>query len=70
MADGLTPLETARRTDLGAYASWLDAERLPANLHRAYSRLRGEEPGRVLDLAPIVADMVAFNDSKPLHCLA
>lgn len=70
MAKGLTPLEAARRTDLGAYASWLDSERLPANLHRAYSELRGEEPGRVLDLAPIVADMVAFNDGKPLHCLA
>lgn len=67
---GRTPLETAQRTDLGEYASWLDAERLPANLHRAYSELRDEPPGRVLDLAPIVADMVAFNGGRPLHSLA
>lgn len=67
---GRTPLETARRTDLGAYAAWLDAERLPANIHRAYSELRGEEPGIVLEMAPIVADMVAFNDDEPLHSLA
>jgi cyclase len=70
LAAGRTPLETARRTDLGDFATWLDAERLPANLHRAYSELRGEQPGRVLELAPIVADMVAFNDGRPLHSLA
>ena len=67
---GWSPLETAQRTELGHFASWLDAERLPANLHRAYSELRGEEPGRVLELAPVVADMVAFNDGQPLHSLA
>lgn len=67
---GRTPLETARRTDLGPFATWLDAERLPANLHRAYSEMRGEEPGRVLEMAPIIADMIAYNDDKPLHSLA
>lgn len=67
---GLSPLETAKRAELGEFATWLDAERLPANLHRAYSELRGEEAGRVLDLAPIVSDMVAFNDGQPLHSLA
>lgn len=67
---GRTPLETARRTELGHFASWLDAERLPANLHRAYSELQGEDPGVVLEMAPIVADMVAYNDGHPLHSLA
>ena len=38
---GRTPLETAQRTELGDFAAWLDAERLPANLHRAYSRATG-----------------------------
>ncbi|QJY49402.1 MBL fold metallo-hydrolase [Pseudonocardia broussonetiae] len=69
-AAGLPPLEVARRTDLGEFATWTDAERLPANLHRAYSELRGEPPGVLLDLPPIVADMVAFNDGRPLHSLA
>ena len=39
MADGLTPWKQ-RGAPTWCYASWLDAERLPANLHRAYSELR------------------------------
>ena len=69
-AAGLPPLEVARRTALGEFAHWTDAERLPANLHRAYSEFRGESAGTVLDLPAIVADMIAFNDGRPLHSLA
>lgn len=40
-ADGrsreLTPLQAARRCDLGSFAHWPDAERLVLNLHRAYA---------------------------------
>ncbi len=41
LAAGLQPLELAREADLGDYAGWLDAERLVANLHRAYADERG-----------------------------
>ncbi len=40
-AAGPAPLETARETDLGQYAGWLDSERIVGNLHRAY---RGLDP--------------------------
>ena len=67
---GLTPLETARQTDLGRYTGWHDSERLAGNLHRAYSELRGEPLGTVLDLGPIADDMVALNGGEPVRCLA
>jgi cyclase len=67
---GVTPLEAAQGTDLGRFAAWHDRERLAGNLHRAYSELRGEPLGVELDLLPIVTDMIAFNDGKPLRCLA
>jgi cyclase len=65
----LEPLELARGLDLGRFGEWLDPERLPANLHRAYSELRGEPRGAPLPGAAI-ADMVAFNGGRPLTCLA
>ena len=67
---GMTPLDTAQQTDLGRFAGWHDSERLAGNLHRAYSELRGEPLGTVLDLGPIAADMVAFNGGQPVRCLA
>ncbi|MCH8989314.1 MAG: MBL fold metallo-hydrolase [Chloroflexi bacterium] len=67
---GLTPLEASRQTDLGRFADWHDSERLAGNLHRAYSELRWEPLGTVLDLGPIVADMVALNGGQPVRCLA
>jgi cyclase len=69
-ADGVAPLEAARSTDLGDFASWHDSERLAGNLHRALAELRGEPLGAHLDIAPIIADMVAYNDGRPLRCLA
>ena len=69
-AAGVEPLELARRTDLGEFAAWTDAERLVGNLHRAYSELRDEPPGVPLDYDRIVDDMIAFNGGRPLHCVA
>ena len=69
-AAGLTPLEVARETDLGEFASWLDPERLVGNLHRAYAEERGAEPGAQIDLMAAIADMLAFNGGRPLTCHA
>ena len=69
-ASGLSPLEAARQTDLGRFAHWNDSERIAGNLHRAYSELRGEPAGTVLDLGPIANDMVALNGGQPVRCLA
>ena len=67
---GMTPLQAARETDLGRFAGWHDSERIAGNFHRAYSELRGEPLGTVLDLGPIAADMVALNGGQPVRCLA
>ena len=66
----LAPLDAAREIDLGRFRHWHDSERLVGNLHRAYSELRGEPWGTVLDLGPIAGDMVAFNGGQPVRCLA
>jgi cyclase len=39
---GLTPLEAARKIDLGPYADWTEPERLYFNVARAYRELEGE----------------------------
>jgi cyclase len=65
---GLSPLEAARQADLGAYAEWLDHERIVGNLHRAYRDL---EPGRPdVDLYVALTEMVAYNGGRPLSCHA
>ena len=63
---GLTPLETAREADLGAFAGLLDSERLVPNLHRAYAEARGAEPGHQLDIAELFSEMVAFHGGLPV----
>jgi len=65
---GLSPLETARQADLGAYAAWLDAERIVGNLHRAYRDLEPQRPG--VDLYAALTDMVTYNGGRPLSCQA
>ncbi|TNY37949.1 MBL fold metallo-hydrolase [Thermomonospora catenispora] len=57
MEAGLSPLEAARRADLGEFASWADAERLVFNVHRAYADTTGEP----FDLAQAALDAVTFN---------
>jgi cyclase len=69
-AAGLDPLEAARHADLGPFASLTDPERLVGNLHRAYAECDGAMPGDPIDLMAALRDMVAFNDGKPLRCLA
>ena len=69
-ADGVPPLDAARQTDLGRFASWPDAERLVGNLHRAYAELGGTPRGGAIDVVGALADMVAFNGGRPLTCLA
>ena len=69
-AESLSPLDAAQQIDLGRFAHWHDSERLAGNLHRAYSELRGEPHGTVLDLGPIAEDMVAYNGGQPVRCLA
>ena len=73
-AAGLSPLEAARDADLGQYKDLHDPERIVGNLHRTYADLdadaSGGELGAPLDYPAILADMVAYNDGKPLSCLA
>lgn len=69
-ARGLTPLETARRADLGEFAAWRESERLVANLHRAYAELAGEPEGAPLDLLAVLEDMTAMNGGTPILCHA
>lgn len=69
-AAGLTPLETARETDLGRYAALADSERIVGNLHRAYAEIEGAEPGARIDAGAALADMVTYNGGRPLTCYA
>jgi cyclase len=68
LAAGLSPLETARNTDLGEYTDWLDSERIVGNLHRAYCDLDPTQPE--LDLFAALRDMVTYNGGRPLSCYA
>jgi cyclase len=67
---GVSPLETARDTDLGPFADLHDSERFVANLHRAYSELRGEPRGAPIGLGAVMPDMIAYNGGKVPECLA
>ncbi|GAA0322359.1 MBL fold metallo-hydrolase [Streptomyces polychromogenes] len=68
--EGLTPLETARRADLGEFAAWRESERLVANLHRAYAELAGEPEGAPLDIMAVLRDMTVMNGGTPILCHA
>ena len=59
---GLSPLEAARRCELGQFAGLHDAERIVLNLHRAYADAAGTEP----DLAAAFIDAVAYHGG-PMH---
>ncbi|TVL91649.1 MBL fold metallo-hydrolase [Streptomyces sp. SAJ15] len=67
---GLSPLDTARETDLGRYAGLADKERIVGNLHRAYAELDGAAPGATIDAVAALADMVTYNGGRPLSCHA
>ncbi|MGW4521728.1 MBL fold metallo-hydrolase [Amycolatopsis sp. NPDC004378] len=68
-AAGRSPLEQAKETDLGEFASMTEQERLPGNLHRAYAELDGAGWGAPIDLAAAVLDMVAINRG-PIRCFS
>lgn len=57
MKRGRSPIDAAREADLGEFESWLDSERLVANLHRAIADREGVPPGGRLNFAKIMADM-------------
>ncbi|MFI2372577.1 MBL fold metallo-hydrolase [Streptomyces sp. NPDC018833] len=67
---GLTPLQTARGADLGAFAELRESERLVANLHRAYAELDGLPEGSPLDPVAVFADMAAMNGGVAVACHA
>ncbi|MCP9988625.1 MULTISPECIES: MBL fold metallo-hydrolase [Streptomyces] len=69
-ARGLTPLEVARRADLGAFGGLREPERLVANVHRAYAELEGLPEGAPLDAATVFGDMIAMNGGRPVACHA
>jgi cyclase len=56
IAHGRTPLDVARRADLGEFADWADSERLVLNIHRVYADRSGSE----LDVMAGLADAVAW----------
>ncbi|TDD88038.1 MBL fold metallo-hydrolase [Actinomadura rubrisoli] len=65
LAAGLSPLETARRADLGGHARLLDSERLAPNLRRACAEERGAPPGERMDVEELFGEMIAFNGGPP-----
>ncbi|MFF3500101.1 MBL fold metallo-hydrolase [Streptomyces sp. NPDC003247] len=70
LAAGLSPLRTALRTDLGAYARLRDPERLVANLHRAYAEESRLPRDTEIRSAPVFAEMARFNGGRPVACHA
>lgn len=57
VAAGMSPLETARRTELGVFAAFPDPERIVLNLHRAYVEITGGP----FDLVAAFEDAVRYN---------
>jgi cyclase len=70
VAAGQAPLAAARAADLGRFAGWADRERIVGNLHRACAELAGTPRGGAIDIVAALTDMVAYNDGRPLTCLA
>ncbi|MFD8571786.1 MBL fold metallo-hydrolase [Streptomyces sp. NPDC059639] len=66
VAEGIDPVELARRTRLGAFGDWLDSERLVPNLYRAYAEERGEARGSLVDMTELFARMIEFNGGRPV----
>lgn len=69
-AAGLTPLQTARETDLGPYAGLRDPERLVANLHRAYAEESSLPQDTEIRSAPVFREMAQLNGGRPVACHA
>jgi cyclase len=67
---GLSPLQTARATDLDPYAELAEPERIVGNLARAFAELDGLPPGGPVDHPAAFEAMVEFNRGRPLRCVA
>ncbi|WP_312868531.1 MBL fold metallo-hydrolase [Amycolatopsis pithecellobii] len=59
IASGLSPLEAAKRTELGDFATLPDAERVVLNLHRAYAEISDWK----FDLFAAFEDAVQYNQA-------
>jgi cyclase len=68
-AEGLTPLEAARKHRDNAFSGWAETERFVGNLHRAYSELAGNPVDHRLTVPSVWPDMVAFHGG-PIGCRA
>ena len=55
---GFTPLEAARKIDLGPYADWTEPERLYFNVSRAYRELEGQPWDATFDTAELFRGMM------------
>jgi cyclase len=66
---GQSSLEAARAAGPGPFATWLDPERLVANIARGLAEMNGAAPGEPLDYSQIFADMTALRGG-PIHTLA
>ncbi|MGB8266785.1 MAG: MBL fold metallo-hydrolase [Candidatus Velthaea sp.] len=64
---GKTPLELARATDLGEFAALAHPERIVANLHRAFSELRGESDGAPIAPVPQLFREMGEYQGHPLE---
>jgi cyclase len=62
--------EHAAKSDHARFAEWHDRERFVANLHRAYSELRGEPRGTPIPMGGVMPDMIAYNGGELPRCLA
>ena len=56
-ADGLTPVQAARRLELDRWADWGERERLAVNIANVYAELDGTEPPNALDAFQQMAEL-------------
>ena len=59
LAAGRTPLEVARKLDLGEFAAWHDHERIVGNLYRAFAEL-SDDPQHTVDMEAMWQDTVSY----------
>jgi cyclase len=63
-ADGLTPLQAARRLSLDRWADWGERERLVVNLATIFAELSGSEPPNPLEAFQQMAEFSADPPSE------
>jgi len=64
---GLTSLEASKRIDFGPYASWRCADRVYANVERAYREFRREPDGRPGDLTETLDAIYGVAKARRIH---